>query len=507
MTIISILCLLFCCGIVLDDFFCLNPGVFICLLPAIVILSFIFLKARRLFYVLIFIAAFLAGALVHMNARLLFSRSADLLGPFQKKDVIVYGIAASDPDIYAYKTLFAMDVSYLYSPCAAGKLCGKVLVQDDNGSCYRFGEEVVLKGRLRKPSSYLTRGSRSGYAQYLERSGIYFIFSVDKDGLLVQRISSQRNVFQAVAFAMKHKAMALIARNMESEYASILYAILLGDRASVPASVKKAMIKIGVWHVLVVSGSHIILIMSVMLLFLKIARFPAQPRIFFIMGIVWFYCLLTGACVSSVRAVTMSSIFMVSYLLERKPHFYNTFFLSGLVILIFCPFQLFDLGFQLSFLSVFFIVWLPPKIKNVLPQYFHRNKISRWTVECFCVAFSAWLGTAPVLAYYFGNFYLLTVFVNMIMVPLSTLVVFSGFVLVLSSAVLKPAAFLIANSSAYFISTFLKMGYFFSNLPFGYVSGIRISLVVVYVCYFLIFILGLFLDRVKRSNPAESGRL
>ncbi|MFH1692187.1 MAG: ComEC/Rec2 family competence protein [Candidatus Omnitrophota bacterium] len=498
MTGIAMVCLIFCCGIFFENFLSVNVAALIILAGFVVVLSVLFLRSRRLFYVMFYFLVFLCGALAYAQAYYLPKDSVASLEALLKEDIVICGVIETDPQLYANRTSFVLNTVYVQSLSEKSFVRARVLVEDRQMRDYCFGSELVLKGILSKPPRILFSGKKSGYTQFLERRGIYYVFKVSKDGLLANQPAKKKNFIKAAAFSVKHRARSLIARNLKPPCASILCAMLLGQRAGVPNHVRKTMMKIGVWHVLVVSGLHVALIAAMMLLVLKVFRFSFKSRVCLTMAFLWFYCFLAGCSISIVRAVMMTSIFLVSSLLERKPHFYNTFSLTALIILVVNPLQLLDIGFQLSFLSVFFIIWLSPKFERVFSSLIFTNRFIGRLKQYFCVALSAWLGTLPIIAYYFSNFSWLAVFANVIIVPLSTLIVASGLVLVIAEAVCPPAACLIAQANTFFIFVFLKTATFLSGLPFGYVKNIHVSLAVVLGCYSMILFLGLLLNYVEK---------
>ncbi len=492
MTIVSVICLFFCVGIIAESFLGIGFKAIFFLSGLAMVLSITFLRSKKVFYPVLYFLFFVVGALAYANASFLTQDSMKKMEPFLKRDILISGRVADDPYRRKGKSIFVLDSVRLQAcQSKASIINGTVLVEDNDASnSYVFDQELVLKGRL---------SQRFGYARFFKRREGAYIFRVSKQGLLLKHFLNKRNFFKEAAFSLKHKSAFFIARDMSPEYASFLRAMFLGERSEVPIGVKDMLIKIGVWHVLVVSGSHVVLIMSMMWLVLKAFFVPRRARACLTIGGLWFYCFLTGCSVSVLRAVAMASFFLAGSLLERKPHFYNTFSLAVFVILMINPFQFFDIGFQLSFLSVFFIVWLSPKLKTIFPAVFFEKMWSRCLIEYFCVATGAWVGTAPILIFYFGTFTWLAVLANMIIVPLSALIVSSAFVLVCLEAIFRPAAYFVACGSSFFILLFLKFSYFLSALPFGYVKGARLPFAAVVGCYVLIACFGLFLGRRRKA--------
>jgi competence protein ComEC len=134
-----------------------------------------------------------------------------------------------------------------------------------------------------------------------------------------------------------------------------------------------------------------------------------------------------------VRATVMAVVFLFARLVRREPDIYNSCAAAALFILLAKPRQLFDIGFQLSFASVIAIIWLYPKIKAWLHLETLSNRGVRFIIDGCLVSFSAWLGTAGFIVYYFKIFSPITVLANVIIVPLATFITLCGFSIVLIS--------------------------------------------------------------------------
>jgi competence protein ComEC len=113
-----------------------------------------------------------------------------------------------------------------------------------------------------------------------------------------------------------------------------------------------------------VSGFNVGIVTFIIILLLKLIRLPRKVRLACAIILLILYCLVTGASTPVVRATVMAGVFLLAYLFKREPDIYNSLFLAAIFILAFNPRQLFDIGFQLSFASVFSIIYIYPKIKS-----------------------------------------------------------------------------------------------------------------------------------------------
>lgn len=177
------------------------------------------------------------------------------------------------------------------------------------------------------------------------------------------------------------------------------------------------------------------------------------------------YCLATGASSPVVRATIMALVFMSAYLFKRQADIYNSLAISALFILAVNPQQLFDVGFQLSFVSVTSIVWLYPKIKRISGLQHLKIKFLRFMLEGCLVSFSAWLGTAGLIAWYFKMFSPVTVMANLAIVPAAALITLCGFSLVISGLVFPAIAPYLGRSNELLVLVLLSLNSFFIKLP------------------------------------------
>ena len=479
--------LFFCLGIVAQ----FHRGISFIVLCSFAILflslSLIFLKKPRLSHFFLFSMAFFLGALALENSKTLPSNAIASLTPFRKQTVVLQGVVLSDPVVSKSKMTFVFGASRFIYGNINGKVSGKVLVRCKDQRDLFYGDELILEGGLYRPFNF-PLDKKGGYAYFLKTNGIYSILNVKPENFI--RRTGQRKAHRIKFFALllKHRMDKVISLNLGPFSESVLDAMLLGEGGKVLPAIRDMMIKTGTWHVMVVSGSNTALVALILLLFLKVLRIPRRLRYGLTMGVLVVYCLVTGACSPVMRATVMTIVLLISYMVERNPLIYNSLGLAAMVILLFDPQALFNVGFQLSFVSVFFIAWLFPKIKQFFPQSVLKYPFLHAIVNCFCVSASAWLGTSPLIAYAFGNFSAIAVLANMVIVPLATLVVTAGFALVAVGGVFPSLAKFLAVATEFLIALFLKINLLFSELPFASLTVPRLPWIGIWGYYFLVFL-------------------
>jgi competence protein ComEC len=144
----------------------------------------------------------------------------------------------------------------------------------------------------------------------------------------------------------------------------------------------------------------------------------------------WSFAILAGLSPSVIRSVTMFSFVAVGMHLKRSTNIFHTLLVSMLLILLFQPSFLFDVGFQLSYIALFFILWLQPLLSNL---WIPNNIIVKYFWDILTVSFAAQIGAFPLSVYYFHQFPGLFFITNLIIIPFLSIIMALGvFVMVLA---------------------------------------------------------------------------
>jgi competence protein ComEC len=307
-----------------------------------------------------------------------------------------------------------------------------------------YGSELSFSSIIQSPSAERNPGEFS-YQQYLALNNIYA--SVSIRGYSNVTVSAERHpnlFFEYIIFPSKTFVVRTIRTVMDGDEANFLIGLLLGDRTDLSDEIKTAFMNTGTIHVLAVSGSHVVLVAEIIVMVVGLLRFSRRPKIILVMAMLIYYMYLTGATPSVVRATIMMIVLYLGKLFEERTDIYNVLGVSAIVILLVDPKQLFDVGFQLSFSAVFSIVYFYPKlnalVKNI-PEPLEEFKLMQWLWQLFAVSLAAQIGTLPFTAYYFGRVSIVSLFANLVVVPLVGVVVTVG----LSGALLGIVSMWIAS--------------------------------------------------------------
>lgn len=478
--ILVFLCISFVCGI----FFAASIAVAFWVLAA---LAFVFLSAsaafflkRLLFLIFIVCAMFFVGAALLRNAETLPREHIAKRISFQKDNVNLVGVIASDPSVQERNTSFILKAEQLKYGNIAKPVCGKVLVKVYKKGKFVYGERISFIGKIYRPFSF---SKDFDYRQYLKQQGIYSILSISKIGTWEKFEARAGNPIAAFSFHIKHKIRNVFEKNLSPFAAGVLSAFILGDRQNLPRYIINIMVHLGVVHIIAISGFNVGVVTFLMLIVLKVFRVPRRARFFLTIFLLIIHCFLTGANPPVVRATVMAVILLLGYALEREANIYNSLSLAAFLILFFNPWQLLGISFQLSFLSVFFIVWLTPKIERLFPKKWLVISWTRFLILTFAVSLAAWLGLMPLIAHYFKIVTPLTVLANMIIVPYATIIIVSGLSLAVLGAFAPWLAPVLGASNEVLIFLFFKINYLLAGIPGAYFNLPQIPLGAVLVYY------------------------
>ncbi|EZH71451.1 hypothetical protein ATO12_07585 [Aquimarina atlantica] len=210
----------------------------------------------------------------------------------------------------------------------------------------------------------------------------------------------------------------LFKYNFTSTQLSIINALLLGQRQDISQDVFDHYRDAGAIHILAVSGLHVGIILLLLNLILKpLRRYYKNGKIIkLILTILslWCFAIIAGLSPSVLRAVTMFSFLAIGINIRSKTSIYNSLFISLFILICFNPLLLFSVGFQLSYLAVFAIVWIQPLVSKIYKPRFYLSK-KLW--EIFTVTIAAQLGLLPLTLLYFHQFPLLFFISNLIILP------------------------------------------------------------------------------------------
>lgn len=242
---------------------------------------------------------------------------------------------------------------------------------------------------------------------------------------------SENKYYEAICQKAQQQQEAMTERlrdaGLDEESLSISSALLLGQKSGLDKETRKKYAQVGASHLLALSGMHLGIIYGILyMLFIRRIRFSEWKWFWLppILLTIWGYAFIAGMPISLVRASIMFSLATIATFAQNDTPPLHILALSALTILLFKPSALFGISFQLSFLAVFFIIVLYQPLREIIRR---RNVI----IDMLMLSVVAQLGTAPLSIYYFHTFPLTGAIVSVILIPLTTIIIYLGLLLLL----------------------------------------------------------------------------
>ncbi len=205
---------------------------------------------------------------------------------------------------------------------------------------------------------------------------------------------------------------------------AVVAAMGLGDKSSLSKELRDVYSVTGGAHVLALSGLHLGII-YMLLSWLIVGRRWRNVSLLVIILSIWAFVFLVGLSTSVVRSAIMLSVYALMSLGHRDKMSVNTLAFTAIVMLLVNPLSLFDVGFQMSFAAVGSILLLLPLFEEMAPmQVLLVHPVLKWLMTMMAVSCAAQLGTAPLIAYYFGRFSTYFLLTNLVVIPAVTLILY-----------------------------------------------------------------------------------
>lgn len=267
------------------------------------------------------------------------------------------------------------------------------------------------------------------YKKYLKKQDVYHQIFVDKHRFKI--VNNHRTSLLGLSAKFRNHIQKTLKKYgfTNDEYA-VINALLLGQRQEISKELSQDYTRAGAIHILAVSGLHvgiILLILSFLFKPLEHIKNGRYLKTLLIVICLWMFAFIAGLSASVIRAVTMFTFVAIGQTTNRQKIIEHSLIASMFLLLLIKPMFLFDIGFQLSYLAVFSIVWFQPLLYSLWkPRFFIPNKFWQLTT----VSVSAQIGILPISLYYFHQFPSLFIVANLVIIPCLGTVLFGGILII-----------------------------------------------------------------------------
>jgi competence protein ComEC len=491
--------LLFICGILSSIYFPVIPASVSCFLICVCLAAFyiLFARKRKSGYRNRWIAPLAGLVFTFFSGSLLTNLKTEKNIPshFRNKEkaqeyigLVMQPVTEKEK---SYKTI--IKIVSLKNEKGLIPVFGKCLVyfsKDSLSAKIKYGDLIFFKecpDELKPPSN----PSQFDYKRWLGFNNIYDQVFLDKSSWRLL-LRDQGNPLFAFSFSLRNNLLEIFSRNNISgqEYA-VLSALILGCSDEIDQEVLSAYAASGALHVLSVSGLHVGIIyvaINFMLSFLDRKRKTKLIKSVLIILFLWFYALLTGLSPSVLRSATMLSFIIVGSLKRPYTQLFNTLAASAFFLLCLDPFLIMQVGFQLSYMAVLGIILLyQPILSWVDPPGWLLRQI--WSITA--VSLAAQTATFPLGFLYFHQFPVYFLLSNLVVIPISTVIIYGGIMLLIFSA-WQTAAIFLASVVSWVVHGMNFIVIWIESLPFSLVTGISTSVFETWMVYISIGALILF---------------
>ena len=348
-----------------------------------------------------------------------------------------------------------------------------------------FGDELELSGTAepipppRNPGEFDMRS-------YLARRDVRRMLFVryPEDGMLIRHGGG--NPIMRAAQKSRIWMQNTLCRGLEGapEVQNFLSGIVLGLRHQTPEDIEEPFQQTGTLHLFAVAGLHVGIVATLLWMLATVARLSRKSAAALIIPLLLFYAAVTGLHISSVRAAVMSSILLGGFFFDRKAFVLNSLAAAAFFLLCWDTNQLFSTGFQLSFAVVGAIILLADPLSRFLQDwsapdpFLPRSLVhgprrwlhsaSDWLCRGSSVSLAAWAGSLPLILWYFHLVTPISLFANLVVVPMAFFVIAIALIS-LVSAPLLPWLTVIFNNANWALAT-LVIGVvrLFAQIPGGH---------------------------------------
>lgn len=343
------------------------------------------------------------------------------------------------------------------------------------------GDQLETFARLRLPVRFRAEGTFN-YEGYLKKEGIHALGSVKNSSLM--RIVNQEQSLRSVISKLRLRLIVQTTTNFDARDAGILRALWLDDRSGLSGDNERLLINAGVFHVIAISGFHVAVLLLLSFFILKHLLSFRTALLILSVSLLFYFLLLEGRS-SITRSFLTFLILAFSSLFNERIEWRNTLALSALAQVLLNPFELFDSGFHLTYLSTAAILFIAVPLASSIHL---PRRIYQYLFNFLLVSLTVQVVLIPYQAFTFHKVPFASILANFVAIPLSSILIAAGTILMPVSILQPHMNYLIRH----ILSTFLGASTIFSEMGPYVVPSVPESLTIL---FYLLLLIGIFTRR------------
>lgn len=383
---------------------------------------------------------------------------------------------------------------------------------------YINGDYICMSGTVSVPDSATNPGTFDQYI-YLRNKGYYLCIS---NGT-IESGNHRPYSIEGFLYGIKNRCTKIIDNSFDSESAGIVKAMLVADKSTLDKNIKKLYSENGIAHIMAISGVHVAIIGMTLYGFLRKLRIGRFISGTFSIAIIILYGIMTGMSSSTERAVIMLILSIAAEYFGRKTDAPTSMGFAMIIMVLGNPYVILDAGFQLSFAAITGVTVVAPQLRKFLGMFkrfikeadekkkqkhkkiMSLRKMIIKLIDALVVGIASFITTTPVIIYYYYQFPPYSIFINLIVIPLVSLIVGGSILVVLTGLFFTGAAVVMTYPVRLILFGYKHLCIFASGLPGASVLVGHISIGMLFVYYLSVVLIFAILRMIRIGKTEREG--
>ena len=383
---------------------------------------------------------------------------------------------------------------------------------------YINGDYICMSGTVSVPDSATNPGTFDQYI-YLRNKGYYLCIS---NGT-IESGNHRPYSIEGFLYGIKNRCTKIIDNSFDSESAGIVKAMLVADKSTLDKNIKKLYSESGIAHIMAISGVHVAIIGMTLYGFLRKLRIGRLISGTFSIAIIILYGIMTGMSSSTERAVIMLILSIAAEYFGRKTDAPTSIGFAMIIMVLGNPYVILDAGFQLSFAAITGVTVVAPQLRKLLRMFkcfikeadekkkqkhkkiMSLRKMIIKLIDALVVGIASFITTTPVIIYYYYQFPPYSILINLIVIPLVSLIVGGSILVVLTGLFFTGAAVVMTYPVRLILFGYKYLCIFASGLPGASVLVGHISIGMIFVYYLSVVLIFAILRMIQIGKTERGG--
>lgn len=446
----------------------------------------------------------LAGFVLHLAQ----SQSVNtMFAKWEGISMLVDGYILDEPVFAEGKTVFTLNADSVTdgqgTKTALRQARIKVSIYNDSAlPDLRYGAHVSMNATIKIPQGKRNIGGFD-YRRFLAARSISGTCSINP--FQIKMLEGDRSVFlKSAGYAVRKGILSSLYGSMPEQEASVVAGMLIGYTQDMPESMEESFRRAGLSHIMAVSGANIAFLIFPLLWLLQRIGLSRKWSSVISLPVLLFYVFATGMEASVVRAAIMAGVSLIGMIFWRQTDFFCSMAVSIILLLLSNTFMLFDAGFILSYAAALSLVVFYKPVFDRLPE-----KLPKFGRDALAGTFSAQLGVIPVIAGTFNTFSVVSIFSNLIIIPVTGILTAAAAVLSVFWFVFRPVCGLIGSIVAFMTDFILAVTGWISRIPWAELNIATPGFLLMGGYYLILLAIRYGLPRLRKeqAGPALAAML